>query len=210
VQRFNPDSLQFLGKMLERSGLGNDTYTPPWLVNEPICMDIAHARLEFEITCFGAVQELLNKTGACRFLCCISCSFHVLLLMFLIFLWLFTSNLMVSPWLVNEPICMDIAHAGLEFEITCFGAVQELINQTGAHGFVCCISCSYHILVLFLVMFFGCLWLALWFHPGCSTSRSAWSVRSPASGPCRSCSTRQVGAALSAVYAAHFTFFCCL
>uniref|UniRef100_A0A383VBC9 3-ketoacyl-CoA synthase n=1 Tax=Tetradesmus obliquus TaxID=3088 RepID=A0A383VBC9_TETOB len=61
--RFNPESLDFLGKMLERSGLGNDTYTPPWLVNEPIVMDIAHARLEFEVTCFTAVQELLNKTG---------------------------------------------------------------------------------------------------------------------------------------------------
>lgn len=63
LQRFNPESLEFLGKMLERSGLGNDTYTPPWLVNEPIVMDIAHARLEFEVTCFTAVQELLNKTG---------------------------------------------------------------------------------------------------------------------------------------------------
>ncbi|KAF8055276.1 KCS1 [Scenedesmus sp. PABB004] len=61
--RFNPESLDFLGKMLERSGLGDDTYTPPWLVNEPIVMDIAHARLEFEVTCFGAIQELLEKTG---------------------------------------------------------------------------------------------------------------------------------------------------
>jgi hypothetical protein len=25
--------------------------------------DIAHARLEFEITCFGAIQDLLTKTG---------------------------------------------------------------------------------------------------------------------------------------------------
>lgn len=62
--RFNPESLDFLGKMLERSGINpHNTYTPPWLVNAPICMDIAHARLEFEITCFGAVQDLLNKTG---------------------------------------------------------------------------------------------------------------------------------------------------
>jgi FAE1/Type III polyketide synthase-like protein len=55
--------------MIERSGLGDDTYVPPWLVNEPICMDIVHARLEFEITCFGAVQELLNKTGVCVCVC---------------------------------------------------------------------------------------------------------------------------------------------
>jgi hypothetical protein len=31
--------------------------------------DIAHARLEFEITCFGAVQDLLNKTGGSAHLC---------------------------------------------------------------------------------------------------------------------------------------------
>eukprot|EP00878_Enallax_costatus_P009912 GHUV01010349.1.p1 GENE.GHUV01010349.1~~GHUV01010349.1.p1 ORF type:complete len:507 (+),score=77.65 GHUV01010349.1:205-1725(+) len=61
--RFNASSLDFLGKMLERSGLGPETYAPPWLVNEPICMDIAHARLEFEMLCFGAIQDLLNKTG---------------------------------------------------------------------------------------------------------------------------------------------------
>jgi len=39
LQRFNPESLEFLGKMLERSGINpHNTYTPPWLVNEPICM----------------------------------------------------------------------------------------------------------------------------------------------------------------------------
>lgn len=38
-QRFNPESLEFLGKMLERSGINpHNAYTPPWLVNEPICM----------------------------------------------------------------------------------------------------------------------------------------------------------------------------
>jgi hypothetical protein len=31
--------------------------------------DIAHARLEFEITCFGAVQDLLNKTGGYAHAC---------------------------------------------------------------------------------------------------------------------------------------------
>jgi hypothetical protein len=49
--------------MLERSGLGDDTYVPPWLISEPITMDIAHARLEFEVMCFSPIQELLNKTG---------------------------------------------------------------------------------------------------------------------------------------------------
>lgn len=29
----------------------------------PVLQDIAHARLEFEVTCFGAIQDLLNKTG---------------------------------------------------------------------------------------------------------------------------------------------------
>jgi hypothetical protein len=32
--------------------------------------DIAHARLEFEVTCFGAIQSLLNKTGVCVWRVC--------------------------------------------------------------------------------------------------------------------------------------------
>jgi hypothetical protein len=34
-----------------------------------LLQDIAHARLEFEITCFGAIQDLLTKTGAARAWC---------------------------------------------------------------------------------------------------------------------------------------------
>ena len=35
----------------------------PGLAGHPFFFDMAHARLEFEVTCFGAVEQLLAKTG---------------------------------------------------------------------------------------------------------------------------------------------------
>ncbi len=32
-------------------------------MGHPFFFDMAHARLEFEVTCFSAVQELLTRTG---------------------------------------------------------------------------------------------------------------------------------------------------
>lgn len=45
------------------SGLGDETYVPPWLYSNPPHYDMEHARREFEICCFSAVEDLLNKTG---------------------------------------------------------------------------------------------------------------------------------------------------
>jgi hypothetical protein len=39
LQRFNPESLDFCCKMLERSGLNpRNTYVPSWLTSEPVIM----------------------------------------------------------------------------------------------------------------------------------------------------------------------------
>lgn len=61
--RFNDEELDFQKKILYRSGLGDETYVPPWLYSKPQCIDYAHARKEFETTCFTAIRDLLNKTG---------------------------------------------------------------------------------------------------------------------------------------------------
>jgi hypothetical protein len=34
------------------------------LYSKPQYFDYAHARKEFEVTCFTAIKDLLNKTGA--------------------------------------------------------------------------------------------------------------------------------------------------
>jgi hypothetical protein len=36
---------------------------PPGLMGHPFFFDMAHARLEFEVTCFGAIEQLLARTG---------------------------------------------------------------------------------------------------------------------------------------------------
>ncbi|KIZ01890.1 3-ketoacyl-CoA synthase 19 [Monoraphidium neglectum] len=61
--RFTEDDLDFQEKILMRSGLGDETYIPPWLYSNPPHYDMEHARKEFEVCCFSAVRDLLNKTG---------------------------------------------------------------------------------------------------------------------------------------------------
>ncbi|GBF95889.1 hypothetical protein Rsub_08480 [Raphidocelis subcapitata] len=60
---FTKDDMEFQERIVFRSGLGDDTTCPPWLMGHPFFFDMAHARLEFEVTCFYAVEQLLNRTN---------------------------------------------------------------------------------------------------------------------------------------------------
>jgi 3-ketoacyl-CoA synthase len=61
--RFNESSLAFQKKIIERSGLGQDTYLPRAVINCPPNPCMAEARLEAEQVMFGALDELFEKTG---------------------------------------------------------------------------------------------------------------------------------------------------
>ncbi|KAI8470286.1 MAG: FAE1/Type III polyketide synthase-like protein-domain-containing protein [Monoraphidium minutum] len=58
---FGPESLQFMSKVLHRSGLGDATYAPPSLTDVPMALNMAASRAEFEAVAIGAVKNLLNK-----------------------------------------------------------------------------------------------------------------------------------------------------
>ncbi|CAL5039225.1 unnamed protein product [Urochloa decumbens] len=60
---FTDENLEFQRKILERSGLGEDTYLPPAVLQVPPnpCMD--EARKEARAVMFGAIDQLLEKTG---------------------------------------------------------------------------------------------------------------------------------------------------
>ncbi|KAE8769939.1 3-ketoacyl-CoA synthase 11 [Hordeum vulgare] len=60
---FTDANLDFQRKILERSGLGEDTYLPPAVLRVPPnpCMD--EARKEASTVMFGAIDQLLEKTG---------------------------------------------------------------------------------------------------------------------------------------------------
>lgn len=60
---FTDENLAFQRKIVERSGLGQDTYLPEAVLRIPPnpCMD--EARKEAEAVMFGAIDELLAKTG---------------------------------------------------------------------------------------------------------------------------------------------------
>lgn len=60
---FNDENLAFQRKILERSGLGQDTYFPEAVLRVPPNPNMAEARKEAEMVMFGAVDELLKKTG---------------------------------------------------------------------------------------------------------------------------------------------------
>ncbi|KAL2510750.1 3-ketoacyl-CoA synthase 17 [Abeliophyllum distichum] len=59
---FDEETVEFMEKLLERSGLGDSTYGPPALLSEPPEPSLEAARAEAEMVVFGAIDELLAKT----------------------------------------------------------------------------------------------------------------------------------------------------
>ncbi|XP_023735261.1 3-ketoacyl-CoA synthase 11 [Lactuca sativa] len=61
--KFTEKSLEFQKKILERSGLGESTYLPKAILRIPPNTCMAEAKNEAELVMFGAIDELLAKTG---------------------------------------------------------------------------------------------------------------------------------------------------
>ncbi|GBF91682.1 hypothetical protein Rsub_03986 [Raphidocelis subcapitata] len=61
--RFTPKNVEFQSKILDRGGLGDETYLPPGLKEKPPAISMSDARWEFEQVCFTAIKEVLGKTG---------------------------------------------------------------------------------------------------------------------------------------------------
>ncbi|KAK1311535.1 3-ketoacyl-CoA synthase 19 [Acorus calamus] len=60
---FTEENLAFQKKILERSGLGQETYFPEALLQVPAKPCMAEARKEAEAVMFGAVDEVMRKSG---------------------------------------------------------------------------------------------------------------------------------------------------
>ncbi|KAK9930957.1 hypothetical protein M0R45_018258 [Rubus argutus] len=60
---FSDENLAFQQKILERSGLGQNTYMPEAVLRVPPNPCMEEARKEAEMVMFGAIDELLEKTG---------------------------------------------------------------------------------------------------------------------------------------------------
>jgi 3-ketoacyl-CoA synthase len=59
---FDEESIKFQEKILYRTGLGNCTYVPPGVVQNPAELSMNKARLEAEMVMFTTVGDLLKKT----------------------------------------------------------------------------------------------------------------------------------------------------
>ncbi|KAK7328397.1 hypothetical protein VNO77_22502 [Canavalia gladiata] len=60
---FTDENLEFQRKILERSGLGENTYLPEAVLNIPPNPSMKEARKEAEMVMFGAIDELFAKTN---------------------------------------------------------------------------------------------------------------------------------------------------
>ncbi|CAD7695581.1 unnamed protein product [Ostreobium quekettii] len=61
--KFTKDSLEFQSRLIARSGLGDETYLPPGLHTTPLDITMDTARQEAEMVMFGAVGDVLERTG---------------------------------------------------------------------------------------------------------------------------------------------------
>ncbi|KAL3506014.1 hypothetical protein ACH5RR_031396 [Cinchona calisaya] len=61
--KFNEENLAFMKKILERSGFGQKTYAAEAFLRIPVKTGVAEARKEAEMVMFGAIDQLLEKTG---------------------------------------------------------------------------------------------------------------------------------------------------
>ncbi|KAI5683360.1 hypothetical protein M9H77_04588 [Catharanthus roseus] len=62
VGAFTEENLEFQKKILQRSGLGDNTYLPEAVLNIPPNPSMREARKEAETVMFGAIDELFTKT----------------------------------------------------------------------------------------------------------------------------------------------------
>ncbi|KAM3412988.1 hypothetical protein ACQJBY_004256 [Aegilops geniculata] len=60
---FTDDNVEFQRRIVERSGLGEETYLPEAVLNLPPNPSMANAREEAELVMFGALDQLFAKTG---------------------------------------------------------------------------------------------------------------------------------------------------
>jgi 3-ketoacyl-CoA synthase len=61
--KFTEKTLEFQRRIMERSGVGEETYLPPSIIALPAYPCMKEARLEAEMVMFGALDELFQKTG---------------------------------------------------------------------------------------------------------------------------------------------------
>ncbi|KAL0912065.1 hypothetical protein M5K25_018010 [Dendrobium thyrsiflorum] len=59
----NEKSYQFQARILEHSGLGEETYLPPLITISPLSTNMEASRAEAKLVNFSVVDDLLARTG---------------------------------------------------------------------------------------------------------------------------------------------------
>ena len=74
LQKFSEESLEFQRRISQRNGLSEETYLPPALHSLMPTVTMETAREEARMVLFGAVQDVLDRTG--KAISC--CALHTL------------------------------------------------------------------------------------------------------------------------------------
>ncbi|CAN4093681.1 unnamed protein product [Withania somnifera] len=121
---YNKESLEFMIRILERSGLGDKTCISKGLIKDPQDLRAEAAKEEVEMTVFGAIDELLLKTRVqCEnigILVCVCCAYNVVPSL---------SSVIVKRYnLINDIRSYNLIGMGCSAGLIALGLVQNLLK----------------------------------------------------------------------------------
>lgn len=148
--KFNKDSVEFMDRILQRSGLGDKTYISKGLLTEPPDMSMEAAKEEVEMAIFGAIDELLMKTRVkCEeigILVCVSGVFNIMPSL---------SSVIVKRYKLRDDIrSYNITGMGSSAGLVALGLVQNLLKVLLSTTTSYCSSCY----ICFCFFFGSCNW----------------------------------------------------
>ncbi|GAV82013.1 FAE1_CUT1_RppA domain-containing protein/ACP_syn_III_C domain-containing protein [Cephalotus follicularis] len=122
--KFSEASLEFMQAILEKSGLGQSTYLPESFLRKPMNPCLKNARREAEMVMFGAVDDLLAKTGVeCKDIGIVIvnyCVFNVVPSL---------SDMIVNRYKLGEDtVCYNLSGMGCSAGLIAIGLAKQLLQ----------------------------------------------------------------------------------
>ncbi|KAF7051860.1 hypothetical protein CFC21_060052 [Triticum aestivum] len=119
-------SIKFMTRLLERSGIGNESNLPPTIHYIPVYRSLMEARAEAELVVFSAIDDLFAKTGAAPdavSILVVNCSVFAPVPSI--------SDMIVSRYKLHHDIrCLNLSGMGCSAGVTAVGLATRLLQAT--------------------------------------------------------------------------------
>ncbi|KAI4998827.1 hypothetical protein ZWY2020_054169 [Hordeum vulgare] len=123
-------SIKFITRMLERSGIGNESNVPPTMHYIPVYRSLKEARAEAELVVFSAIDDLFAKTGIAPdavSIVVVSCSVFAPVPSI--------GDMIVSRYKLRHDIrAVNLSGMGCSAGVTAVGLATRLLQATRHHG----------------------------------------------------------------------------